>query len=237
MPSTSGFFAALTVFLAWFCFDKRWLKLALLALAAFSVWLSASATGALLVVVIVALVSFKGRYLTLKLALIPIIGILVYFTIGLITNRGDFTAVSGPVRINHLLESFYSSGPISNQFGFGSNGAVLLDTTFKLNLHPEVLDSAYAGAFVNLGWIGAVLFYAPLIFCFVLALRARRLDGVVFALLYFLAGLSQPITEEYPMSFIMGIWMGWFVADVLRPRGQLLAGAATLSDKTKSSPQ
>jgi hypothetical protein len=120
----------------------------------------------------------------------------------------------------------------------------LLNTTFKLHLDPIVLDSSYAGAFVNLGWIGAVLFYIPLIYCFILALRARRLDGVVFAMVFFLAGLSQPMTEEYPMNFFMGIWMGWFVADVLRPRGQLLAGAATYipgpdhaSDKKQSLPQ
>lgn len=224
MPSTSGFFAATAVFLAFFYLKNRVLTIIMVILAFISVWFSASATGALLLAAILFLVSLDGKFIKYKLLLIPVLGVLTYFTIGIVTNRQDFTEVSGPVRINHIVESFQRGGVISNQFGLGANGAVLLDNTFKLHQHPEVLDSSYAGALINIGWLGAIAFYLPFIACFVISWRLRRLDGIVFVVMMLLASASQPITEEYPMNFLMSVWMGWFFADVLQPPGQLLAG-------------
>ncbi|HQV69464.1 MAG: hypothetical protein WAU96_12925 [Anaerolineae bacterium] len=226
MPSTSGFFAATTVFLVFFYLKNRVLTIAMVVMALISVWLSASATGALLLLAILFLVSLDGKFIKHKLLLIPLLGVFTYFTIGIVTNRQDFTEVSGPVRINHVVESFRRGGAISNQFGLGSNGAVLLDNTFKLKIHPEVLDSSYAGTFINIGWLGAIAFYIPFIACFVISWRLRRLDGIVFVVMMLLASASQPITEEYPMNFLMSVWMGWFFADVMQPPGQLLAGQA-----------
>ncbi|HQW35452.1 MAG TPA: hypothetical protein PKY60_08430, partial [Thermoflexales bacterium] len=205
---------------------NRVLTIAMVVMALISVWLSASATGALLLLAILFLVSLDGKFIKHKLLLIPLLGVFTYFTIGIVTNRQDFTEVSGPVRINHVVESFRRGGAISNQFGLGSNGAVLLDNTFKLKIHPEVLDSSYAGTFINIGWLGAIAFYIPFIACFVISWRLRRLDGIVFVVMMLLASASQPITEEYPMNFLMSVWMGWFFADVMQPPGQLLAGQA-----------
>lgn len=213
LPATSGFFTCLTVFLTQTSWKESPLRHAVLVLAPFSIFFTASVTAIVLLGTMVLFGSFGGRYLKAKLIALPVLAAVAYFVSGPLLGRNDFADVSGPVRARHFLREVGQATLLSNRFGFGTNAAVLADAEFEAEQSPEVLDSMYASVLANLGWVGAAAMTVPVAAGLALVARSRRLDGLVFIAMYILAGLSQTITESFPMNLLLAVWIGYFVGE------------------------
>ncbi|HQV68728.1 MAG TPA: hypothetical protein PLJ62_06315 [Thermoflexales bacterium] len=211
MPATCGFFTCVTVFLSYFYLRGSPLRVIVPLLAPVSIFLCASSTALVSFSVMLVLLSFGGKYLKFKLSLLPLIIILVFFNTEALTGRKDFDEVSGPTRLKHFVESAANTSFLSNQFGFGTNAAVLANREFKTDYNPSVLDSTYASVMLNMGWLGAAAHALLAALVLWLAWRTKRYDGFMFVVIYSLFGFSQTFTESFPMNFIFGVWMGYFV--------------------------
>ncbi|HQX75869.1 MAG TPA: hypothetical protein PL074_06130, partial [Thermoflexales bacterium] len=205
MPATCGFFTCVTVFLSYFYLRGSPLRVIVPLLAPVSIFLCASSTALVSFSVMLVLLSFGGKYLKFKLSLLPLIIILVFFNTEALTGRKDFDEVSGPTRLKHFDESAANTSFLSNQFGFGTNAAVLANREFKTDYNPSVLDSTYASVMLNMGWLGAAAHALLAALVLWLAWRTKRYDGFMFVVIYSLFGFSQTFTESFPMNFIFGV--------------------------------
>lgn len=213
LPATSGFFTCMTVFLTQTSWKDSPMRHVVLALAPFSIFFAASVTAIVLLGTMLLLGSFGGRYLKVKLIALPALAAIAYFVSGPVLGRNDFADVSGPVRARRFLREVGQATLLSNRFGFGTNAAVLADAEFEVEQSPEVLDSMYASVLANLGWSGAAALAVPIVTGLVLVAKTRRLDGLVFIVVHLLAGFSQTITESFPMSLLLAVWIGSFVGE------------------------
>ena len=214
MYNTAGLFACETLFLVYFYMKKSRLRLLTLSLIPLNLLLASSGTGFPTYILANYLIWVKGKISKTTIAVFILIAVLLVYLLPIIISR---PGISGNLtgRAKLCFQSFREAGLFSSNFGKGTNAMVLFSQKFGTPNMGQILDSTVTGIVVNTGRIGlgmALFFY---IVWLALVLRSKRLDALIFTLIYTLFSLTVPITEAFPMSLILAVGLGYFTPIIL----------------------
>lgn len=205
IPSTSAIFVCFAFFFVWCSneFSRKFVVL-LFVFSGLSIVLTVSATGVLLFSIICLFFVYEySRKLFILFVPLVLSFLLIFYQV-LLLRHTDFLAISGGGRLSILLESLYSSGFLSDQFGVGTNTAVILSEGI-------IADSFYSSLVINLGWFALSLFVVSLFVMAIFLLFRRRCVEFCFLLLLMVAMCSTVITEVFPVNLIIIMLFSMFV--------------------------
>jgi hypothetical protein len=214
MYNTAGLFACETLFLVYFYMKKSRLRLLTLSLIPVNLLLASSGTGFPTYVLANYLIWVKGKINKTTIAVFILIAVLLVYLLPIVISR---PGISGNLtgRAKLCFKSFREAGLFSKNFGKGTNAMVLFSQKFGTPNMGQILDSTVTGIVVNTGRIGLVMALSSYITWLALVLRSKRLDAMIFTLIYTLFSLTVPITEAFPMSLILAVGLGYFTPIIL----------------------
>lgn len=214
MYNTAGLFACETLFLVYFYMNKSKLRLLTLSLIPLNLLLASSGTGFPTYILANYLIWVKGKISKATIAVFILIAVLLVYLLPIVISR---PGISGNLtgRAKLCFKSFREAGLFSSNFGKGTNAMVLFSQKFGTPNQGQILDSTVTGIVVNTGRIGLGMALFSYIVWLVLVLRSKRLDALIFTLIYTLFSLTIPITEAFPMSLILAVGLGYFTPIIL----------------------
>lgn len=224
VPNTAGLFACVTAFAAHATFQRRTaIGVWLLAIASALAAASAGAMVALLAAMY--FLALGGRWLRLRLIALPVFALTIGLNIDALSGRTDVLSFSAPMRLTLLTNAAARAGPVSSEFGLGTNSGRLLTEATGVDQTARILDSFPATVIFNTGWLGALAFAVAFGALLALALRAGwradasgtpRADAVAFCAMLAAMCLSTSVTEAFPISLMLAVWLGVNVPQLVR---------------------
>lgn len=205
-PGPTGLFA--NVCLCFFEAFKKFRFSTLLVII--SVILSMSSTGAFILFTLLFFIKFyHKRYFKLLCLLLPFFLFFIFINLDTITGRskGD-TMISGGTRFEILLESITNATLISTQFGTATNTAV----SMKLE-DAFIADSTYISLITNFGFIGFSIILFMLILAIFYAFFKKKLDLILFLIVFGLGSISIITFEFFPINLLMPIIIAFYIKD------------------------
>jgi hypothetical protein len=207
IPNTGAFFSIAVLYVVLFIGNMSGRqKLLFTLLGSASVFLTASGTGfvALLIIILfyyVDKIKTKSFFLFL-----PFIFISIFYFLESFTNRGgnDYIATSGGTRADIMVDKFFGVDFVSSSFGFGTNTFVMLGD-------GVVLDSTYASLLVNLGYFGFFIFIIMILMTLFHSIFTRNKSQFVFVIIFSCFAFTTIVYEVYPVNLIMAVIITFFI--------------------------
>lgn len=221
-PNTAGFFACLVFFFVYFYMNTCRLKKVVLFLVPFSVFFTVSGAAIIVFLLVCFVLVFLKRNFKLAIFIVYLIPLVTIILLGNPATRGELSESINMLGIllgrdhsfsysltqrTDILHDLYDSGKwISSDFGAATNAGYLMNV-----LNARVVDSTYASIVGNIGIIGFFAF----VFIFVIWLygivRTKRMDILIFTIIYSLFGFSTIITESFPANLLFSVGMAYFI--------------------------
>jgi hypothetical protein len=214
-PNSAGVFTCFVFyFVRYFYTGTQVMKKTLLLVSVFSVFLSMSSAGTMIIIVLIVYPMVRrSKY---KLLLIPVILtglILVLFNLDLITGRGDGDSeVSIGTRMNILIKQMQATEPLSSKFGVATNTAMNLNTFADADLgNAFIADSTYTSFLINYGWIFSIITLAFLIYAIVYLRKYKEEKMTLALILIFLSSIASIMMELFPINLLIASLLSCFL--------------------------
>jgi len=203
-PNTGGFFTIICFFSFYFFKRKRlFVLLTLLSLAL----VMSSAASFMFILICFFLCFYHSKYFSLFIWLLPLLSLFVFNNLDAITGRseGD-TTLSGGIRLDIFLENFMEADVIPKTFGTATNTAMMM----KLD-NGFIADVTYTSILVNMGIVFFVFSIGLIFYGLIYAFFNKKLDLILFLLIYTLYGFSTIVSEIFPMNLLMAVYGAYFI--------------------------
>jgi hypothetical protein len=219
--NTAGFFACVTMFLAYFYIKKSALRLATLILIPVSLVLARSGTGMPVYVLSNFLIWIKGRLTMTTLFLLFAVSLLIIAPVSFLRGH-DIVKYFNHRVCTRAEEALQETGMISHEFGKGTNAMVLYNQKFQTKAKGLVLDSTIAATIVNTGRAGLIIAVFLYAIWSIFVLLSGRLDAVIFTFIYSLFALTASVIEAFPMNLIFAVGVAYFIPIIFSQKRRVL---------------
>lgn len=96
-------------------------------------------------------------------------------------------------------------------FGSGTNGCALIQHNFSLKLPCVMGESLYAQMFINIGWVGSIVVFTPLVMAAFFAFKNNNKAMFLVLFLASISALNNTMFEAFPMSILVPALLSfWF---------------------------
>lgn len=205
LPTPAGAFACFAGFYAYFQLPSSRLRSFVVVASFISALLSGAGAAIFVWFAAIFIMSFKGRFLWVKLIVLPALAVPMFYNLGRITGRGNTIYDSVYIRYENYVRTFLNVKWIEPNFGIATNTAQLLVDTLA-----RIPDSTYVSFAFNLGLLG--VFSLLFIFAVILVLgyRWHSNAALIFTIIFMVFGFGMNLTESFPNNLIIAIWIGYF---------------------------
>lgn len=205
IPNTGAFFTIACLYFTLFISEySQKKKIFVLIISALSVFLTLSGTG-LVVFMFILLLNFSNiRQLKWFVLMIPFAILFVLFFVDFLSARENYLEESGGPRVSIFVDNFADAQIISQEFGLGTNTAVLLGK-------GEIMDSTFVSLVVNLGFIGFFFVVGALMVFIFFSIVSGNKPFFVFLSVFTLFSFTNIVFEVYPVNLIMAILLVYFM--------------------------
>ena len=205
IPNTGAFFTIACLYFTLFISEySQKKKIFVLIISALSVFLTLSGTGLVVFMFILLLYFSNIRQLKWFVLMIPFAILFVLFFVDFLSARGNYLEESGGPRVSIFMNNFADAQIISQEFGLGTNTAVLLGK-------GEIMDSTFVSLVVNLGFIGFFAVVGVLMVFIFISIVSGNKPFFVFLSVFTLFSFTNIVFEVYPVNLIMAILMVYFM--------------------------
>jgi len=212
IPNTGAFFTIACLYFTLFISEySQKKKIFVLIISALSVFLTLSGTG-LVVFMFILLLNFSNiRQLKWFVLMIPFAILFVLFFVDFLSARDEnYLEKSGGTRLSIFVDNFADAQIISQEFGLGTNTAVLLGK-------GEIMDSTFVSLVVNLGFIGFFFVVGALMVFIFFSIVSGNKPFFVFLSVFTLFSFTNIVFEVYPVNLIMAILLVYFMKQRVEP--------------------
>ena len=170
-----------------------------------------SGTG-IIVGILFLLVNLVGKkYIRTFLIGIPALPFILIPIMAIFANRGEnYVQESFGTRVEIFFENIGKGQIISDQFGIGTNVAVIFQENFGWNSGAFIADSTYASIVANTGIIGIVIFMLLIFYWFVHVYVVNSIELYSFTLIFVLFGATTILPESYPGNLLFALLLAYY---------------------------
>ena len=236
----AGPFASFVFFMIrYFSSFKKKVKISLLTISSFSVFLAMSSTGVgLLLFLLIFPFLLKSNYKFLALIVIIPIFILTIINLDTITGRGEGgSEASFGTRIEILKEQINESELISSNFGKATNTAINLRNQLRLiQKDAYIADALYTSILSNYGLVFLTGYILLLIVLLFNIFRKNDEALILFLIVIILSGTTLILVEIFPLSLLCAILSAYYLSNkkLKNYRESLKIQKSSLATKTKA---
>lgn len=215
-PNTGAYFICVAAFLSYFYLKITILRRAVLILTPVGILLSGSATAVIIYAISVAIImiekSHRGTIAASFISLI-LIGFIILKLPYLSGREHVFQSALNRVQI--LRECLNAPELISTHFGYRTDAFNAFAKKFRISdidLAPQSIPTALVA---NIGLLGSIVIAGAYIYWIIAIIRSRRMDAIIFTLVYTLFSLILSTSEAFPMNLILAVGIVYFAPKVL----------------------